>query len=77
MPSPTLAVIHLVDPAGAELRLLCGAWGDGVAFTTVPAVMSCPACAGLAVAKRVVRAAAVRHGVGGAAAGERASALAR
>ena len=40
-------VIHYVDVARMtdELRPLCGAWGDDVTWTTLPAIATCPQCA--------------------------------
>ncbi len=42
-------VIHFVDVARvrSELRPLCGAWHDDVTWTTLRAVVTCPACARL------------------------------
>jgi hypothetical protein len=44
-----VTVIHFVDVKriAQELRPVCGAWGDNVTWTTVRAVMTCPACARL------------------------------
>jgi hypothetical protein len=44
-----VTVIHFVDVdrIETELRPVCGAWGDHVTWTTVRAVMTCPACARL------------------------------
>ncbi len=46
---PQPAVIHFVEVGriGTELRPVCGAWSEYVAWTTVRAVMTCPACAHL------------------------------
>jgi hypothetical protein len=40
-------VIHFVDVARMkdELRPVCGAWGEDVTWTTIPAIMTCPECA--------------------------------
>jgi hypothetical protein len=42
-------IIHYVDAAriDTELRPICGAWHDRVTWTTVRALMTCPACARL------------------------------
>ena len=52
MPETTLVasspyVIHFVDVAAMEdeLRPVCGAWGEEVTWTTIPAIMTCPKCA--------------------------------
>lgn len=39
-------VIHYVDVARMkdELRPVCGAWGDDVTWTTLPAIATCPQC---------------------------------
>ena len=44
--SPKPAVIHFVEVGkiGTELRPVCGAWSEYVTWTTVRAVMTCPAC---------------------------------
>ena len=40
-------VIHFVDVTCMkdELRPVCGAWGEEVTWTTIPAVTTCPECA--------------------------------
>jgi hypothetical protein len=49
-------VIHLVDVAALEdeLRPVCGAWGEEVTWTTIPAITTCPQCA-LAVLQKEAR----------------------
>jgi hypothetical protein len=43
----TTSVIHLADAATSELRSVCGAGHQQVNWTTVLAVVTCPACARL------------------------------
>ncbi len=44
--SAIVHVIHLIDAArlADDVRPLCGAAGDDPTWTTVPQVVSCPAC---------------------------------
>ena len=46
------ASIHLAVRSTSELRLVCGAWNDGINWTTVPSAVTCPECACLARAPR-------------------------
>jgi hypothetical protein len=39
--------IHFIDRTWHDMRPICGAWHDGVNWTTVRRVVTCPACARL------------------------------
>jgi hypothetical protein len=37
-------ILHFADRASGDLRLVCGACNDGMSWTTLRAVVTCPAC---------------------------------